>query len=107
MPFSVYCDNKGCHKYQAPALDTDTNQVLCTECNQEIKSITDFAKRQMKGLNQIVKKKSQSTFGVKCHKCNKHGTPVSIDDEFCCGSCQTVLKLSTPFILMLKENLKA
>lgn len=106
MPFSVWCDNKGCMKYQSPALDTDTNQVLCTECDREIKSITDFAKRQMKGLNQIVKKKAQSSFAVKCQKCNKQGTPVLIDDEFCCGACQSVLNLSAPFVLMLKRNLK-
>lgn len=106
MPFLTFCDNKGCMKHQTPLLDTETNEALCEECGRPIKNITEFAKRQMKSLGQTAKKKTKSSFAVKCQKCSSEQTPSLNGDEFCCGRCGEKLNISAAFERMLRTTLK-
>lgn len=107
MPFLTYCDNKGCKKEQSPLLDTETNDVICAECNQPIKTVTEFAKRQMKTLGQVLrKKKTRSAYAVKCSSCNVESTPVIKDDELACSSCSSKLNLSKPFERIVRAAIK-
>lgn len=103
----TYCDNKGCMKEQIPLLDESSNAVICAECNRPIKTVTEFAKRQMKSLGQMLrKKKSRSAYAVKCPSCSIESTPVIIDDELACSSCSSKLNLSKPFDRMVRAAIK-
>lgn len=107
MPFQTFCDNKGCMKEQTPALDLDTNNVHCGECNRPIGTVTEFAKQQMKSLGQIIrKKKAQSAYVVKCQKCNVENTPKLFGDELVCASCSTKLNLSPTFERLVRTAIK-
>lgn len=107
MPFVIQCDNKGCHREQEPLLDVDTNQAICSECNNPITNITDFAKRQMKALGQIKKSKKEQPFAMQCMSCKKINRPSIIDDKIFCPACtKEITTASRQFIAVLKEALK-
>lgn len=106
MPFSTFCINKQCGKQMEPYLDTKTDKVYCSICDQELTNITYFAKVQMKTLKQF-KQKKQIAFGVKCQKCLRDAQPIVVDDDIVCPSCkQKHEHLSEPFKIMLREKLK-
>jgi uncharacterized Zn finger protein (UPF0148 family) len=107
MGFRTYCDNKGCGKDQEPLLNLDTNEVECTECRKEIKSITSFAKSQMKNLGQIKRiEKSQQAFSVQCNFCNKSSPPkINKDGQVICSVCEKHLNnLSAPYVNLIKQK---
>jgi len=110
--FVVYCDNKGCGKHQEPKLDLETNEAICAECGEPIKSVTEFAKTQMRALGQIRRDdKRQQAFAVKCDKCNTEGPPklikVDKEDKLVCFKCGKELdKLSAPYRQTVLEFLR-
>jgi len=107
MAFRTFCNNKGCLKEMEPALDKETNQVFCTECDGEITTVDDFMKRQMVSLGQVRKVKiKKSPYSVSCPECKKQGTPKLIGDAAFCLFCEHELNLSGPFIQLLKSVLK-
>lgn len=107
MSIIVSCDNKGCFKSQEALLDTETNEVICVECNKTIKNITTFTKSALKDLGQIKKEdKEKKSFALKCDQCNKTETPImNKDKQILCGWCKKELNLSLPYKNMLKNNL--
>ena len=106
MVFSITCINKECKKQMNPYIDPKTDKVYCESCDQEILTITYFAKVQMKNLKQY-KKKSSTSFSIKCPKCNKDDRPKLINNEIVCSKCNSPMDhLTEPFKIMLKEKLK-
>lgn len=109
MGFQIHCDNKGCFKEQEPLLNTETDEVLCSECSKPIKRVTSFAKTQMKALGQIYRgpDKKQQAYAVLCQSCNKQATPqINAKKELVCPHCQKQHQLSGPFKQMLLSFLK-
>lgn len=106
MAFSTFCTNKGCGKQMEPYLDIKTDKVYCSQCDQEINTITHFAKVQMKALKQF-KQKQPVAFGVKCQNCSKEARPKVANDDIICPFCNKPhTHLSEPFKIMLKDKLK-
>jgi hypothetical protein len=106
MAFTMACSNKGCGKFQEPYYDPKTDKVYCSECDREIINVSSFTKNQMKSSKQY-KKKSATSFAVKCTKCGKEDRPILINNNVLCSSCKKPLdNLSEPFKNMLKEKLK-
>lgn len=110
--FYIHCDNKGCGEHQAPNLDTDTNEVICSECGKPITNVTVFFKTQLKSFGQIVRSgKKQQAYTVQCKKCQKAGQPI-LDEkgiEILCSHCKEPFgdALSRPFKSAILEFLKA
>jgi uncharacterized paraquat-inducible protein A len=94
-------------KEQTPALDVITNEVLCGECNRPITTITEFAKRQMKSMGQVMTNiKTRTPYAVKCAKCKTENTPLIEGDELTCARCHTVLNVNKHFAMMFKSAMK-
>jgi len=106
--FLICCDNKGCGKDQEPLLDVLTNDVHCSECGKVIKSVTSFAKAQMKSLGQVKRdEKKGQAFAVKCSSCKKESPATVVAGKIHCGICKIEMKdLSAPFVQMIKMNTK-
>jgi len=97
MGFVICCDNKGCYQSMEPLLDTNTNEVICTECGQPIKSVTQFTRIQMKSLGQIKKSAPASkAFSVECRFCGSVSPPTKKDKKLYCSSCNRHLDYLTP-----------
>lgn len=108
--FLIYCDNKGCGKDNEPTLDLSTNQVMCSECGKEIKSVTLFTKNQMKAIGQIKRaEKKQQAFAVKCQGCNRMAAPkIAADSKIMCSMCGAHLtNLPKPFEQVIRDHIKA
>lgn len=106
MGFLINCDNKGCCKLNEPVLDVKTNKAYCSECKNEIKSITVFAKTQMKALGQTLKNMERKTMGVHCGKCDKQEMPVVKNGKAFCKTCNSELNVTKQFMAILK-NMKS
>lgn len=110
MAFMTYCDNKDCRQEMEPVIDKETNIVYCTKCGKEIKSVTDFMKRQMVSLGQVKKvDKRKMAYSIKCGPCGKEGTP-KLDPNnkiICCYCGKEFSDLNKPFAEMLKINLRS
>lgn len=105
MAFSTFCTNKGCNKQMEPYLEKSTDKVYCSVCDQEITSITYFAKMQMKSLNQV--KSGPKIFGIKCGKCKSYETPTLIKGELACPNCKHIhTNITEYFKIAIKEQLK-
>lgn len=120
MGFRAWCDNKGCHKEMEPVLDKLTNEVICTECDNVINSMTEFAKRQMVVLGQVRRsEQKKQAWSVKCESCKREGPPKLNDADERDKNNQVVVKLicsycghehtniNKPFAEMIKMNLIA
>lgn len=106
--FRVSCTNKGCNKEMIPLLNTETNEVECTECGKPT-IVTDFAKNSMKSMGQIKRvEKSQQAFSVECKKCKKVMTPkIDKNKALACVNCSTVFdNISAPFENLIRSKIK-
>lgn len=104
MGFLIICTTKGCRKEVEPIYDSVTNVVSCPECLNEISNITQFAKNQMKSLGHSKKTQTKTAFAQNCPHCKKTDRPDVKDNKAYCKFCKTDLKLSAPWIQMLKAN---
>ena len=108
--FRVYCDNKGCGKDMEPLLNVETNEVECTECGRDIKSIHKFTNTQMKSFGQIKRdQKAKQAFSVQCKTCMKDNPPkLGEGDKILCGVCGVYLDyLTAPYAHAVREFLKS
>lgn len=107
MSFLMNCDNKKCGVLQEPLLDKDTNQVFCSECGEEMKTVTQFAKKSMLTMGQIKRvKRKQSAFPVICAECNKQSQPKLVGKVLVCPDCGAQHKhLSPPIAHAIREYL--
>jgi len=106
MGFLITCDNKGCFETMEPLLNKNTDQVFCTACGKEIKSVTYFAKVQMKSLGQTMNNQKESrAFSVRCNACGTVGQPiVAQDGNIHCSACKTHMSdLSPPFAHIIRQ----
>lgn len=107
MPFLINCTNKGCGKYQEPRLNTNDNEVYCSECGKIIAGISHFTKTQMKSLGQTLKP-PKSAYAIRCEKCKKEAMPkLDASNQLACANCNNVLtNVSKPFEVLIKNALK-
>jgi len=106
MPFSMFCNNKGCGQTMEPYIDPTDDKVYCSSCDNEILNTTHFMKVQMKTLKQF-KRKQKIGFSIKCQKCSRENIPKIDKDKFLCQHCNIELNnISEPFKLLLKEKIK-
>jgi hypothetical protein len=52
------------------ALDVDSDQVICGECGDAIKDISEFAKLAMKSNGDIIRSKKKKAFVFPCQTCD-------------------------------------
>lgn len=109
MPFAMFCQHKGCKgtgSQMEPYLDSKTDKVYCSLCDQELPNVTYFVKVQMKALKQF-RQKQAVAFGVKCQSCGKEAQPKVVNDDIVCPACtKPHTHLSEPFKMMLKDKLR-
>jgi len=109
MGFLICCDNKGCFETTEALLDPESNKVYCAACGEEIKSVTHFAKVQMKSLGQTMKNQKKSrAFEVNCPFCRKVAQPiVGRDGSISCTGCGSELSgsLSAPMAQAIRVAL--
>ncbi len=103
----IQCNNQGCRQLAEVKLDPATNEVICGECGNAIKNITEFTKVNLRANKQFVKKGTGSTFNVKCAKCGRLVGPVlNAKNQTTCPECGAEIKLSKAFENVFRESLR-
>lgn len=117
MGFLIHCDiddketGQKCRKQMEPVIDKNTGELYC-ECGLKLNKqdvLTDFAKRQMVSLGQVLKQnKPKQAYSIKCNTCNQAQQPViNKSNKIVCSKCKNEFKdLSAPYANMLKQQLR-
>lgn len=104
----IQCTNKGCRQLADVLLDPETNEVICTLCQNPIANITDFVKRTLRANKQFVKRKNTgSNFNAKCAACGQIVAPeIDKDNKIVCTKCRAEIKLSKAFENVFRQSYK-
>jgi len=101
----IQCNNKGCGQLAEVKLDPATNEVICMECSNPIKSVTNFVKANLRANKQFVKKGTGSNFNVKCAKCGRTVGPVLDEkNQIVCPNCNALITLSKAFENVFRQS---
>lgn len=103
----LQCNNKECRRISQVKLDPESNEVVCCDCGNVIKNVTEFVKVTLRSNKEFVKKgKISDRFNVKCNSCGRTVTPILKDKVFVCSECFAKMALSKPFESLLRQNIK-
>jgi len=90
----ITCDNKGCLATTNARLKVDTLEVICEDCKQPIRNVSDTMKRVLKSEGQIVRDEERKAFTMGCKSCNANRQVVLNDkDETVCNVCTNVINV--------------
>lgn len=102
----VNCNNKGCMKTTEAKLNLKTNEVICQECGKVITNVTEFTKRNMKMLGQVIKVNEKVPFMARCPKCAKDVSLYIQDDKAYCKECNSEVTITKAYFMGLKQYLE-
>src|SRR5277367_4199348 len=106
MPFSMQCNNKGCGALTEPTLNTQDNEVYCSDCDKVIANVPIFTKNSLKSMGQT-KRGNKSAFGIKCLSCKQDSLPKMIGNDLMCGSCGKKMdNISAAFKPLIIQKIK-
>lgn len=90
----VNCNNRGCLKSTSALLNTETHEVMCTECGLAITNISESMKRALKSFGQVIRDTSRKAFMMACSNCNAN-REVVLDDKnnTICKMCKGPIKV--------------
>lgn len=108
MSFLLKCENKECKKHTEAVLDKDTNTIHCSDCDSEIKNVTQFIKQSLSGMKKYrIAKKVYGSYALQCKNCKKKMTPILIKDQLHCPECREMHEVTSHFKNMFIANLKS
>lgn len=106
----LQCTNGKCRQMAEVKLDPVTDEVICLQCGNPIKTVTSFIKVQLRTQKQFIKRaKDNQAFSIQCPKCGKKVVPAPINKElteFKCPECQSKFSLTKAFENVLREQLR-
>jgi len=101
----INCNTKGCMKTTEAKLDLTTNEVICEECGNPIGNLTEFLKRTLKSIGQVIKSEKKTAFQSMCINCKKN-QPLKIKGRTVfCTVCDHQVFVSDAFFSGLKNFL--
>jgi len=107
MSFLLKCENKECSKHTEAVLDKTTNCVHCSDCDSEIKNVTQFIKNSLNGMKKYrTTKKVHGSYALQCRNCKKKMAPILIKDKLHCPECREIHDVTSHFKNMFIANLK-
>lgn len=90
----IACDNKGCMQSSNALLNVKTLKVICGECGQAIKGVSEPMKRTLKSFGQILRDDERKAFMMACKNCNANREVVlDNDNNTVCRVCQGEIKV--------------
>lgn len=102
----INCNNKGCMKTTEARLNLKTNEVVCQECGGVITNVTEFTKRTLKTMGQVIKVNEKVPFMARCPKCAKDVSLYIKDDKAYCKECNSEVTITKAYFMGLKQYLE-
>ena len=102
----IDCTTKGCLQKTEAKLDVERNEVICEDCGNVIVNVTEYTKRTLKSVGQILRSKAKEAFLALCKNCNAN-KPLYVDGERAfCRACDTQVHITPSFLRGLKQHLE-
>ena len=99
----LYCPGKKCNTIQDHKLKIDTNEAICTNCQQSNTAITDIMKSAMKGSGDIYRTPQlREAFVYKCAQCGIDKKAKVVNDKAVCECCLNPFKLPESMVQAIK-----
>ena len=90
----INCDNKGCMQSTNALLDVVSMKVICGNCGEPIKNISEPMKRTLKSFGQVLRNEEKKAFMMACKNCNANREIVlSQDNKTVCKVCNSEVKV--------------
>jgi len=75
-------------------LDTNTLEVVCQDCGDNIANVAESMKRTLKSFGQIIRDNSRKAFMMACRNCNANREIVlDHDDNTVCSICHNAVNV--------------
>lgn len=101
----ITCSNKGCMKSNHALLNTETLEVICSECGKPIANISESMKRALKSFGQIVRTNERKAFLMACRSCRANREVVlDQDNNTVCKICHSPIQTTAAFKLAMEES---
>ena len=101
------CTTKGCLNLTEAKLDLTDNKVYCDDCGNEIANVTEYTKKALKSIGQVIRHKHKEAFQTFCKNCNTSRSLYVKDDKAYCKSCDYQIQVTPAFLHGLKLHLEA
>ena len=90
----IACDNKGCMQSSNALLNVKTLEVICGECGQAVKGISEPMKRTLKSFGQVLRVDDRKAFMMACKACNANREVILDNDNgTICRVCKGEIKV--------------
>jgi uncharacterized Zn finger protein (UPF0148 family) len=101
----ISCTTKGCMEQSEAKLNKETGEVICESCGKPIEGITEFAKKTLLSIGQVLRS-PRTAFQAQCHQC-KAARPLYIEEgRAFCKTCGTQVHVSTAFLKGLEIHIQ-
>lgn len=101
----VNCTKKGCMQQTEAKLNRETGEVVCDSCGNPIKGVTEFAKKTLISIGQVLRS-PKTAFQAQCQNC-KATRPLYMEEgKAFCKTCGTQVYVTAAFLKGLEIHLK-
>lgn len=93
----VQCTRKGCFQQTHAQLDRKTGEVICLECGEPIFNVSEYTKRTLISIGQVLRTSERKAFQIHCPTCRGKRSVELLDggkNGAKCSDCGTELRIS-------------
>lgn len=101
----ISCTTKGCMEQTEAKLNRETNEVVCDACGKPIEGVTEFAKKTLISIGQVLRT-PKAAFSVQCDKCKAPRQLYIEEGRAFCKVCGTQVHVTAAFLQGLREHIK-
>ena len=103
----ISCTTKGCMATTEAKLDRDTGEVICEACGNPVAGITEFMKKGLQSVGQVLRWKVKQAFQASCQNCHQNRSLYVKEDKAYCKVCNAQINVSASFLIGLKQHLES
>lgn len=100
----IQCTKKGCYKSTDARFNRLTGEVICLECGSPVTNVSDYTKRTLVSIGQILRSTERKPFQVHCPTCKGKRDVLLIESGAgaLCAICKEELRVSGAVLHAIK-----
>lgn len=100
----IHCTKKGCYKATDAQLNKLTGEVVCLECGAPITNVSDYTRRTLASIGQVLRAVEQKPFQIHCPSCKGRRDVLLVEGGVGaqCASCKEELRVSGAVLHAIK-----
>jgi Zn finger protein HypA/HybF involved in hydrogenase expression len=103
----IACTTKGCLQTTEAKLNRETGEVICESCGNPILNITQFTKKALNSVGQVLRSNTKKPFQAHCSQCNTHRSLYVDEGKAYCDKCGNQVPVAPAFLHGLKLHLES